>query len=303
MPRHGWQSGWSIDRKYTKKRGPLESAFSAHRPDATKGLDVCQFLETHPGEWFTRAELARRCGCSESLVAEVLGVVGSRVAMSRTRPARHCFGRIPVTDDEASTDVSEPILAGDSRASSRDVSAAIVRGVEMVKPHDGMRPVRRSIASRLFLADQVSEELDVVVDVFGAHAKKLASDEVRRVPEVLGVVRSDLVEAGWRIAKGSRASTGVPIQRDPSGRVRADGYHAEGGVALWAETGRSWTNNAFLQHIVEAALCPSIEHVVVAVRRNYEGQPSFDRCAEFVDAMVDSGRLQLPYQSLLLIGF
>lgn len=141
-----------------------------------------------------------------------------------------------------------------------------------------------------------------VLSAFQMYASVLADDGLRKVPEVLAVVRSDLLAAGWVCADGPRHLHGVPLPGGTSHQIRADGWHPDG-VALWVETGRSWTNFAFLQHAVEAAVVASVHEAVICVRTSYDGQPAFDRSAAFLEMVFDSGRLPMPYEALTLIGF
>jgi hypothetical protein len=156
---------------------------------------------------------------------------------------------------------------------------------------------------RAFLNQRLPPVLEHVGSVFSGHRATLASSWVRRVPEVVDIVRPDLQAAEWRLSQGQRSTAGIAIPRAPAGRIRAEGYQPHERAVLWVETGRSWTNNAFLAHAIEAAMCPSLMHVAIAVRHTYNDQPAFDRCAEFLEAMFESGRLEMPYESLLLIGF
>lgn len=62
-------------------------------------------------------------------------------------------------------------------------------------------------------------------------------------------------------------------------------------------------NFAFLQHAIEAALVPDLAVAVIAVREVYKGQLSFDRIESFLARVFRSGRVQLPYDSLVVIRF
>lgn len=53
-------------------RGPLQRQYLLLHPAATTGLDVCAFLEAHPRQTFTHAELKRRLGCSDRIIREHL---------------------------------------------------------------------------------------------------------------------------------------------------------------------------------------------------------------------------------------
>ena len=85
-------TGRSIDPRYTRQRGPLESVYCALKPDASAGIDVCLFLQNHPHQLFTKADLARRCGCSVGLVGEVVRVLGTRLLVVRGRPWHYSYG-------------------------------------------------------------------------------------------------------------------------------------------------------------------------------------------------------------------
>ena len=113
---------------------------------------------------------------------------------------------------------------------------------------------------------------------------------------MLDVVRADLVAAGWLVAAGGRKATGVVVGSAPLTCV-ADGSHRDGAV-FWVETGRGWTNNAFLLHVIEASLAPGISDVVMAILER-----DLEKCAEFLGALATSDRLRLPLRSLVLIGF
>ena len=141
-----------------------------------------------------------------------------------------------------------------------------------------------------------------VITAFHRRQMALAVPDIRRVTEVLDMVRGDLVIDGWEVAAGARREHGVPLTATPGVEISADGWHPSG-AALWIETGRTWTNNAFLVHAIEAAMVPSLGTAVLAVREVYSGTETFERCAGFLGAMWRSERFHMPYESLILIGF
>ena len=153
-----------------------------------------------------------------------------------------------------------------------------------------------------FGSDSTPDASSRALLAFSRHGEVLASEDVRRVTDVLEVVRPDLQEAGWKVAEGTRREHGIPLPGPHGLTVAADGWHDEG-IGLWVETGRAWTNNAFLVHTVEAAMVAPLHDVVLAVREVYSSSETFGRCAEFLGAVWRSERLNLPFESLLLIGF
>jgi hypothetical protein len=72
-------------------RGPLQLLYLQVHPEATTGLDLCAFLEAHPNQAFTHAELKRRLGCSDRVirehVPEVVNVDRVRVHVDKSRTA------------------------------------------------------------------------------------------------------------------------------------------------------------------------------------------------------------------------
>jgi hypothetical protein len=111
--------------------GPLERAYAAAKPDATKGLVVCAFLQQHRGEWFTKGDLARRTGCSPSLVSEVLRTCATQIKQSTTRPVRHRFGAVVDLPPPA-----RPARAAIDRADRQQPRGAPVPTVDIQPPND-----------------------------------------------------------------------------------------------------------------------------------------------------------------------
>jgi hypothetical protein len=139
--------------------------------------------------------------------------------------------------------------------------------------------------------------------VFQDRSRMLLGSDIRTVEDVRSVVAGELRHRGWTMADGPRGRGGIVLASVDGFVIRADGFHRDASVGLWIETGRSWTNNGFLEHVVEAAVCPEVKGVVLAVRENYGSQPAFAKCSAFINAVLKSNRLPLPYSSLLLIGY
>lgn len=139
------------------------------------------------------------------------------------------------------------------------------------------------------------------VEVFAKTAAVLADDTIRKVPEVLGVVRPGLERLGWKVSTGTGKPTGIEIGRTARGPVLADAFH-DGGVVLWIELGRAWTNRAFLEHAIEAGFVPLVSDVILAVRHRWMNQPTYDNCLDFLVDLEDSS-VELPYRSLTIVGF
>lgn len=139
------------------------------------------------------------------------------------------------------------------------------------------------------------------VGVFADHSSVLAGSAITKVPHVLDVVRSDLVRLGWRVSSGSGKPAGLEIGWTARRPVLADAFH-DGGVVLWIELGRSWTNFGFLEHTIEAGFVPLVTDVVLAVRHRWDARSTYDKCLDFLLDLEESS-VVLPYRSLTLVGF
>ncbi len=139
------------------------------------------------------------------------------------------------------------------------------------------------------------------IGVFEKKAAALAGHSIRQVPQVLDVVRPGLERLGWNVSTGTGRPTGIEIGRTERGPVLADAFH-DGGVVLWIELGRAWTNRAFLEHAIEAGFVPLVTDVVLAVRYRWYSQATYDKCLEYLLDLEDSS-VVLPYRSLSIVGF
>ena len=103
------------------------------------------------------------------------------------------------------------------------------------------------------------------LDAFQSDESFLSAESIRRVEEVRGRVEPHLRPAGWVVGERSRSRGGVSIKRSQGSAMRADAVHAGAHAALWIATGRSWTNNGYLEHLIEAVPCEGIDHLALAV--------------------------------------
>lgn len=155
----------------------------------------------------------------------------------------------------------------------------------------------------VFISFDLPAALVPVRDAFAAEASVLSAESIRKVEEVRAGVEPHLRRAGWAVGEGARSRTGVAIKRAHGPAIRADAVNLDASAALWIETGRSWTNNGFLEHLVEAASCTQIEHLALAVRTNYDGSAAYQKIVDYLRPVLDSGRLGLPFESILVLGF
>lgn len=127
--------------------------------------------------------------------------------------------------------------------------------------------------------------------------------------DVLKIVANDLKAAGFAVEEGKAKDSkiAVPVLFGLRGVIEksffADAFHAEEGVVLEVEAGRAVANNQFLKDLFQACMMQDAKHLAICVRNTYRGGNDFDSIYRFLDTMYASQRLNLPLQSILLIGY
>src|SRR3546814_14553811 len=111
-----------------------------------------------------------------------------------------------------------------------------------------------------------------MLSAFRAESARLRSDEIRQVPEVLDLLRAHLEESGWALSTGARRKHGLPLKAVTGPAILADGLHRSGRAALWVETGRSWTNNGYLEHLLRPTACQDVDLVVIRSEKRRDGK-------------------------------
>lgn len=126
---------------------------------------------------------------------------------------------------------------------------------------------------------------------------------------VLSKVAPHLIEAGFVVESGKRKANkiSVPVLFGLNGRLEkafdADAYHERAGFVLEVEAGRGVVNNQFLKDLFQACMMHDVRHLAIAVRNVYRGSNDFDRVCKFMDTLFASGRLRLPLEGILILGY
>ena len=132
---------------------------------------------------------------------------------------------------------------------------------------------------------------------------------------LVALVRDRLVDQGWEIEAGKQASQKIhrPVLFGDNGQVRVkqeiDGWHPELGIVMEMESGRGWMGNAVYRDIVRASLIADARYLVIGVRQHYEyGQKEvsrndFEATRDLMDSIYASGRLGLPFEGVLVVGW
>jgi hypothetical protein len=156
----------------------------------------------------------------------------------------------------------------------------------------------------------VPNQLVDVVSIFEKRNLKISSEKhTLSSDKVLATVRKDLQNIGFRVetSKTAEGKIQVPVLFGLNGRLeksfQADGIHEETGTVIEIEAGRGVTNYQFLKDIFQACMMHNVNYLVIAVRKIYRRNRNFDTVLRFLDTLYTSGRLKLPLEGVLIIGY
>lgn len=156
----------------------------------------------------------------------------------------------------------------------------------------------------------ITKELQRVVDefnkkhtLFDSQTKELESNEV------LAFVAEGLESLGYKVEKGKKETEKilVPVLYGVNGKLEqrfdADAYNENERIVIEVEAGRAVVNYQFLKDLFEACVMDNVEYLVIAVRNIYRRSKDFHKVMTFFDTLYASGRLKLPLQGILIIGY
>ena len=134
---------------------------------------------------------------------------------------------------------------------------------------------------------------------------------------VLAALRIGLEEEGYQVEAGKRAVDKIfrPVLFGDQGKERVhyevDAWLADTGVLVEVEAGRGWMGNAFYRDLVRTSLIVDAKYLAIALMTSYRYQSGAKTAASHdyvnahdqLDAIYASGRLHLPFEGVLLIGY
>ena len=156
----------------------------------------------------------------------------------------------------------------------------------------------------------IPNHLKDVVEVFENNSNKISSDLFTYSSnEVLEKVALDLEKINYIVEKSKKSNDKikVPVLFGPNGRLEkyfdADGYNEKSKTVIEVEAGRGVTNYQFLKDLFQACMMYEVDFLVIAVRRTYLKNQDFKTVITFFDTLYASGRLRLPLEGILIIGY
>lgn len=152
--------------------------------------------------------------------------------------------------------------------------------------------------------------LQDVVQVFDKNGKAISSvNHNYGSNEVLGKIYTDLVSLNFLVEKSKKKSDKikVPVLFGPNGKLEkyfdADGYNSVTKTVIEVEAGRAVTNYQFLKDLFQGCMMYEVDFLIIAVRQHYLGNHDFQKVIIFFETLYSSGRLTLPLNGVLIIGY
>lgn len=149
-----------------------------------------------------------------------------------------------------------------------------------------------------------------VVDVFNKLNLEISSDENHyHSDQVLSILEHDLCSIGFSVEKSKckNDKIRVPVLYGLNGKPEksfdADAYSSEFGYVIEVEAGRAVVNYQFLKDFFEACVMCNVNNLCIAVRNKYKKSNDFEKVCLFFDTLYQSGRIGIPINGLLIIGY
>jgi hypothetical protein len=111
------------------------------------------------------------------------------------------------------------------------------------------------------------------------------------------------VEAGKKASEKIRIPVLFGRRGKPNLNFEADAAHYGSRTVVEIKAGKAVANYQFLKDLFQASVMQGISFAVVAVRNVYKGTNDFEKVIGFLNTLYASGRLKLPLDGVLIIGY
>ena len=175
----------------------------------------------------------------------------------------------------------------------------------------------QGIRWQVFPRNRATSELHrAVVRVFESQILEIGTPENGlKSNEVLAKLRAPLENLGFRIEGKEKVARPVLFGESdrPAKTYNVDGYHQDSGTVLEIEAGQAVENNRFALDLLKALSIQGANHLVMAIPANYHPErlrssgkapkKEFDEVIKVLDALFAAGRVDLPLESIVVIGY
>jgi len=158
--------------------------------------------------------------------------------------------------------------------------------------------------------DRIPNHMLEIVRIFEKNRSSIDSSAKKLVSnDVLSIIHKDLEALGFKVETGKKTGekNRVPVLFGKNGLVEksfdADAHNVKTGTVVEVEAGRGVTNYQFLKDLFQACVMYDVKYLAIAIRNTYRGRKDFDIVISFFEAFYASGRLKLPLEGVLIIGY
>jgi hypothetical protein len=158
-----------------------------------------------------------------------------------------------------------------------------------------------------------------IARVFEKHENKIGTKKLAKgltSNEVLGIIRSNLVELGFDVEAGKQKEDKIerPVffgeNGQPTLKYEIDAYHPAWRCGLEVEAGRAWMGNAVYRDLIQALTMVQVDTLVLAVPNSYKYQnsgrltvsPDYDNAVNVAETLFGHSRFKFPH-NLVMIGY
>ena len=157
------------------------------------------------------------------------------------------------------------------------------------------------------------------IGVIASHSDEIDSRSVKNLKSdrILAFIAHDLASLGYQVETGKKAFQKIrrPVLFGEEGVEKVsyeiDAFNDSEGIAVEMEAGRGARGNAVYRDLIRTSLIVGAKYLVLGVMIEYRHQSSgkeivvrsFDEARNLVEAIFSSGRLGLPFDGVLLVGY
>lgn len=157
------------------------------------------------------------------------------------------------------------------------------------------------------------------IEVVSIHGNEVDSRMVENLTSdrVLSYIADDLASLGYQVETGKKAIQKIrrPVLFGEEGVERVsyeiDAFHDSLGIAVEVEAGRGARGNAVYRDLIRTSLIVGARYLVLGVMIEYRHQSSgkevtvrsYEDAQSLIEAIFSSGRLGLPFEGILLVGY
>jgi len=173
---------------------------------------------------------------------------------------------------------------------------------------------------RYFPASDVPPQwVTELTEVFSEVQEKIDTAFVQGLKSdgILDVLCPGLQRLGYVVETGKTAIEKIerPVlfgdQGVPRVHYQIDAWLPDEGVVVEIEAGRGWQGGAFYRDLIRTSLIVGARYLVIGMMDQYvfssggkkSAQGDYAKARDQLDAIYASGRLQLPFEGVLLVGY